>query len=170
MDENIVAPERTQAAQSVSAEETKTISHSTQGRSLFIGRILVGAIVFLGILLGAYLTASHFAKSGYFLDENNGRVVLMSGREGGVLWWDPSIDTQTGLDIEKLASADRILVTQHTRYESRHTALKQLDRMRARQRDEPLILNESTTTSGTTSPSTVITSPITISEGTSVGR
>jgi serine/threonine protein phosphatase PrpC len=164
IDENVHEPVHAAAATSVAAEEAK-VAHNKQGRVMFVLCILFVVALFGAILFGAFKTAEHFATQGYFLDEKKGEVVLMAGREGGVLWWDAELNTQTGLDVNNLTSADKLLVARHIRFESRDEALKLLAKMRLRQVETPTIIPDSSTT--TTTP-TAISAPITVTEGTSV--
>lgn len=146
LDPDVVAPEMAPVAQSVAAtESTKVIQYKKGGISFGL-RIALSVLAVLALFVGAYATAKHYAHQGYFLDQKNGRVVLMSGRYGGVLWWNPEVNSQTGLDVKNLSSADKLLVTRHERYNSRSQALKRLEQMRTRQVPATTPTTESTTT------------------------
>lgn len=161
-DPDIVAPNNIAVAQSVAASEKGTTQHSTKGRVPFLIRIGICVLLFAALAYGAYRTTYGYAHSGYYFDHRKGEVVLMSGRFGGVLGWDPQVNTQTGLEVKNLSPADQLVVKRHARFSSRTDAISTLEKIRERQ-SEP---TRNTTT--TTTTTTGVTVPITISEGTSV--
>ena len=176
IDPDLKAPIMTAAAQSIPASDQDKNLVNKKGRIGFGLRIIVSIALICGLLFGTYSTAKHFAHQGFFLDQKNGQVVLMSGRYGGILWWDPEINTQTGIEIKNLSSADKLLVTRHETYSSRKEALARLEQIRNRQVDPSTVeedtdqstTSSSTTTSKSNTANTSKISPITISEGTSV--
>ena len=66
-------------------------------RRIPVGAALFWALVVTVVLSGITLTGV-YARSGWFIgfDEND-RVAIYRGRPGGVLWFEPTIDTVTGL-------------------------------------------------------------------------
>lgn len=167
-DPDIKAPVTSVAAQSVAADETNTQTINKKGRVGFALRIIISIGLVCALLFGAYATAKHFAQQGYFLDQSKGEIVLMSGRYGGVLWWEPELDSQTGIEIDNLTSADKLLVKRHETFPSRADALAKLDKIRSRQVDPTLNLDNKNSATSTTSTNPIGTTPITISNGTSV--
>ncbi len=165
-DPDILAPEMAPVAESIAAVEPAKGIHYKKGGISFGVRIALSIIAVIGILIGAYATAKHYAHQGYFLDQKDGLVVLMSGRHGGVLWWNPELNSQTGIDVKNLTSGDKLLVTRHERYSSRSQALKRLEQIRTRQITGDVVPTESTTTMATTP--TTEPSDITIPEATAV--
>lgn len=155
-DPEIEAPNLAPVAQSIAAQEPTKAIHYKKGGFSFGLRIALCVLAVLGILFGAFATANYYAHQGYFLDQKNGRVVLMSGRYGGVLWWNPEVSSETGLDVKNLSSADKLLVTRHERYSSRSQALKRLEQLRLRQ-----VTSNSTTSTVTTTPTSSVPSPST---------
>lgn len=162
-DEEIIFPDSIKVAQSVPADEKKQRVHDKSGRFVFVVQILL-VILFLGAILGgAFFVAKNYATKGYFLDEKNGEVVLMKGRYGGVLWWDPTLDSQSGIEVKKMTSADKVLVERNARFETRSVAVKRLDEIRKRQKEKE-VTTETTTTTTTTIPdgqTDIILSPAT---------
>lgn len=70
-------------------------------------RITVGVTLFWSILvalvLGAFAIVGTYARSGYFLGFNeSNHVVVYRGHVGGLLWFDPTIDTETELTGDEL--------------------------------------------------------------------
>ncbi len=146
LDAHVQPPATTAIAQSIPANESIQSLHYKKGRVGFALRIVISILLVSALFFGAYATADHFAHQGYFLDQRNGQVVLMAGRHGGVLWWNPEIETQTGLEIKKLTSADALLVSRHERYSSRQQAVARLEQMRKRQKLKSTEPSTTTTT------------------------
>ncbi len=67
----------------------------------------VGVVLFwsalVAILLSGITVVGVYARSGYFIGfDKDSRVAVYRGRVGGVLWFSPTIDTQTTLSGEDL--------------------------------------------------------------------
>ena len=154
LDAHVQPPVTASIAQSIPAHESVQPLHYKKGRIGFALRIVISILLVAALFIGAYVTADHFAHQGYFLDQRNGQVVLMTGRYGGVLWWNPEIDTQTGLEVKKLSSADALLVTRHERYTSRKQAVARLEQIRKRQKLKSTEPTTTTTTIPLLSPTT----------------
>lgn len=167
IDPEVKIPNHTSIAHSIPADpETKPPIY-TKGRFTFSLRIFIGFMIVVGLFTGAYLTAKNYAQQGFYLDERAGQVVLMKGREGGVLWWEPEVNSQTGIEIKNLSSADRMLVTRHETYSSRKAALARLEQIRKRQQDQVTTTTTTLPISGTT---TSIPAPISLPPATSVSN
>jgi protein phosphatase len=70
-------------------------------------RITIGVVLFWSVLaslvLGAIAVVGTYARSGYYLGFNDSdHVVVYRGRVGGVLWFEPTIDTETELTGSEL--------------------------------------------------------------------
>lgn len=173
-DPNIKAPTTSVAAQSIPADDSTGQIINKKGRIGFLLRIAVSVAIVAALLFGAYSTAKHFAHQGFFLDEKKGEIVLMSGKYGGVLWWEPEINSQTGIEVKNLTSADKLLVSRHQTFSSRKEAIAKLDKIRSRQIDQTNNSEKGSDTSNNTTSTTpkstnpIGTTPITISQGTSV--
>ena len=152
-------PEKIQVAISHSFPETK-IPKSLQrkGRVPFIARIIFSFIAVIALGFGIYQTAFYYAHNGYYLDQKKGQVVIMSGHLGGVLGWEPQVDTETGIAYKDLTPADKLLVTRHTRFSSRVDATTRVERAR-------LNIGKSTSTQdpldyqSTTTSTTIVNDP-----------
>jgi protein phosphatase len=67
----------------------------------------VGVVLFwtalVAIVIGGITVVGVYARSGYFIGfDKDSRVAVYRGRVGGVLWFNPTIDTQTTLSGEDL--------------------------------------------------------------------
>lgn len=173
LDSEIIIPVNSTAAKSIPAEKADKPEINKKGRFGFFLRILIPILIVAGLFFGAYLTAEHFAHQGFYIDERQGEVVLMEGKFGGVLWWDPKLNSETGIEINNLTSGDKLRVTRHESYATRKEALKRLEEIRNRQINpleqlSDLFDSSTTTTSGPQSSSKI--PPITVNNGTSVTR
>jgi len=69
-------------------------------------RVSVGMVVFwsalVAIILSAVTVIGVYARSGYYLGFEEDRVAVYRGRVGGVLWFQPTIDTETLLRGDEL--------------------------------------------------------------------
>jgi protein phosphatase len=70
-------------------------------------KIRVGVVLFwtalVAIVLSGITIVGVYARSGYFIGfDSDSRVAVYRGRVGGVLWFNPTIDTQTTLSGEDL--------------------------------------------------------------------
>jgi protein phosphatase len=71
-------------------------------KSVRVGMILFWS-AFAAIILGVITTIGVYARSGYFVGFNNqDNVVVYRGRPGGMLWFQPTVDTQTELKGDDL--------------------------------------------------------------------
>jgi len=113
--------------------------------------IVVVAIVAIGLsVLGMY------ARSGYFIGEKDGVVVVYRGRPGGVLWFKPTISAVSDVKVEDLPPSVVSDVESERTFSSSLTAQKFLQFV------------ESATTTTTTSTTTTSTSTTTSSTSTTV--
>jgi protein phosphatase len=85
-----------------SSSDTGASSAGGSGRK----RVSVGMVVFwsalVAIILSAVTVIGVYARSGYFLGFEDDRVAVYRGRVGGVLWFQPTIDTETLLRGDEL--------------------------------------------------------------------
>lgn len=69
-------------------------------------RFSIGMAVFwsalVAIILGAVTVIGVYGRSGYYLGFEDDRVAVYRGRVGGVLWFQPTIDTETQLRGDEL--------------------------------------------------------------------
>jgi protein phosphatase len=91
-----------------------------------VGMILFWS-AFAAIVLGVITTIGVYARSGYFIDFNNDdNVVIYRGRVGGMLWFQPTVDTQTELNIKDLPEDVRREVNMNRAFTSSGQAAKYL--------------------------------------------
>jgi protein phosphatase len=97
------------------------------------------ALVF--IVLSASTVLGVYARSGYFVGfDSNDNVTIYQGRVGGVLWFQPTVNTQTRLNGDDLPEDVRREVLLNRTFASSSQAAKFLSLV------ETAILDASTTT------------------------
>jgi len=111
-------------------------------------RITVGAALFwslaVALVLSAISVVGVYARSGYYLGfDDDGLVTVYRGRVGGVLWFDPTVDTQTELTRSDLPEGVLVDVETNRSFASSSQARKFLEFLK-------IAIIDSTTT--TTSP------------------
>lgn len=151
----IEIPEKIKVAISQSSPDvTIPRSLTSKGRIPFIIRVVLAFTAVIALGYGIYATASYYAHNGYYLDQKNGQVVIMAGHYGGVLFWDPQVDTETGIEYKDLSPADKLLVTRHTRFSTKAQATTRVERARlnigkSKSSQDPLDYMNTTTTTTT---------------------
>lgn len=81
----------------------------------------------IAILLGVITTIGVYARSGYFIGFNDDdNVVVYRGRVGGMLWFQPTVDTQTELNGDDLPEDVRREVLMNRTFTSSGLAAKYL--------------------------------------------
>lgn len=95
-------------------------------RKVRVGMILFWS-AFAAIILGVITTIGVYARSGYFIDFNeDNNVVIYRGRVGGMLWFQPTVDTQTKLNSKDLPEDVRREVKMQREFTSSGQAAKYL--------------------------------------------
>ena len=78
-----------------------------------IGRLLLFAVPILVILAVAVGAIGWYARNSYFIAfDAKGRVALYQGRPGGILFWDPKLETTTAIREQDLTAVGRRAVRQ----------------------------------------------------------
>lgn len=162
----IVTPDIKPVAKSIPAKDPEISKLQKKGKIGFGFRVFVGIAVVIALLAGVYVFTKSYAQKGFYLDEKNNQVVLMRGQYGGVLIWDPQLDTQTGIEIKNLSGADKLIVARHENYNSRKLALERIEQMRRRQKNQDSLKITSSTTTTTIPGQTTV--PVTVPPATSV--
>ena len=102
------APDNTAPMQSPSADSSDSgLVGAGVGSALVKKKSRVGVVLFwtalVAIVLSGITVVGVYARSGYFIGfDEDSRVAVYRGRVGGVLWFSPTIDTQTTLSGEDL--------------------------------------------------------------------
>jgi len=94
-------------------------------------RVGVGVVLFWSALAALALSlvtvVGVYARSGYFIDFNTDEnVVIYRGRVGGILWFHPTVDTQTELNSKELPEDVRREVDMQREFASSGQAAKYL--------------------------------------------
>ncbi|HJR25819.1 MAG TPA: hypothetical protein VJ804_10110, partial [Acidimicrobiales bacterium] len=56
----------------------------------------------VGLIIGAFATIQWYGTSTYFVGFQDDEVVIFKGRPGGLLWIDPSLEEETGIDRDEV--------------------------------------------------------------------
>jgi protein phosphatase len=113
-------PDDTQPMPAVVADTPAPVKKNRVGMILFWS-------AFAAIILGVITTIGVYARSGYFIDFNEDKnVVIYRGRVGGMLWFQPTVDTQTELNIKDLPEDVRREVEMNREFTSSGQAAKYL--------------------------------------------
>jgi protein phosphatase len=138
------APDNTAPMQSPSIDEVLVGAGAVVKKKSRIGMVLFWSAL-VAILLSGITVIGVYARSGYFLGfDDNDRVAVYRGRVGGVLWFGPTIDTQTTLSGGDLPEDVLRDVALNRTFTSSTMASKYLALVRI------AIIDASTTTSTTT--------------------
>jgi len=109
-----------------------------------IGMVLFWSAL-VAILLSGITIVGVYARSGYFISfDKEGRVAVYRGRVGGVLWFSPTIDTQTTLSGGDLPQDKLVELALNPTFTSSANASKYLAEIRI------AIIDASTTSTSTT--------------------
>ena len=138
------APDNTAPMQSPSVDEVLVGAGAVVKKKSRIGMVLFWSAL-VAILLSGITVIGVYARSGYFLGfDDNDRVAVYRGRVGGILWFGPTIDTQTTLSGGDLPEDVLRDVALNRTFTSSTMASKYLALVRI------AIIDASTTTSTTT--------------------
>jgi protein phosphatase len=139
------APDNTAPMQSPSVDEVLVGAGAVvKKKKSRIGMVLFWSAL-VAILLSGITVIGVYARSGYFLGfDDNDRVAVYRGRVGGILWFGPTIDTQTTLSGGDLPEDVLRDVALNRTFTSSTMASKYLALVRI------AIIDASTTTSTTT--------------------
>lgn len=78
------------------------VPDTRKGRRISIGMTLFWSAL-VAILLGVIVVMGVYGRSGYFIGfTEDDRVAIWRGRAGGVLWFNPTVDTETRLTGDDL--------------------------------------------------------------------
>ena len=109
--DDISEPISSTAPDNTAPMETPSVSAEFVGVGSVVvkKKVRVGVVLFwtalVTIILSGITIVGVYARSGYFVGfDKDDRVVVYRGRVGGVLWFNPTIDTQTELTGDDLPS------------------------------------------------------------------
>lgn len=112
--------------------------------------VILPIIVILGVGIGA---VGWYARNRYFVDfDSQGRVTVYKGVPGGLLSWDPTVESPTKLTEDDLTNSERLAVEKQPTFDSKSQADEYINNLkkRALARREPTTTTISTTTTTTT--------------------
>jgi PPM family protein phosphatase len=101
-----------------------------RGRTLF--RVLVWVLPVLVVLATAFVAVGWYARNTYFVGINRGRVAVFQGVKGGLLAWDPTVESRTTIpsDDPGLTDAQRQDLEDGKKFSSRGGADAYVARLR----------------------------------------
>ena len=97
-------------------------------RSRLRSVMFVAAVI--GVALLAVLTSSWYARSSWYADDLDGEVVILRGRPGGFLWYDPAVVVETGIDVAELDGTAHELLTSQSSWPSLADASEFVDNLK----------------------------------------
>lgn len=69
---------------------------------------VVGSVVaVIAVVAISLLLMSRYARSAWYVDNKGGQVVILNGRPGGTLFWEPEVVESTGIEYDRLDGASR---------------------------------------------------------------
>ena len=90
---------------------------------------MAAVLIVLAILASALVA---YARSSYFIGLDGEEVVIYRGQEGGVLWFDPTIEERVGITVAQLGDPDFAEVTAGIEFDSLEEARQRVDEIRTR--------------------------------------
>jgi protein phosphatase len=118
----------------------------------FTWRVAVFAVLLLAVLAAAAGAIGWYARNTYYVGVEGESVVVYKGKPGGVLWFDPTVESTTELTTDDLAPEARDDVARGVEFGSVEEAEAYLERVTT--------TTTTTTTSTTTSTTSTTTSTV----------
>jgi protein phosphatase len=114
-------PDNTQPIPAVTDDATQPAKKKSRvGVALFWSALIA-------IIFGVITTVGVYARSGYYVGFNeDDNVVVYRGRVGGMLWFQPTVDTETKLNGDDLPDNVRLDVSMNKSFTSSGLAAKYL--------------------------------------------
>ena len=73
----------------------------------FTWRVALFTLLLLGVLGAAGVAVGWYARRTYYVGVDGDQVAIFKGRPGGLLWFDPTVEQRTGLDLDEVPEARR---------------------------------------------------------------
>ena len=99
----------------------------------------------VAVLLVAIAVTGWYARGTYYVAIDDERVTLFQGVSGGVLWWSPTVERRSGVEVDKLTVAQRSDLTDGHRFSSSTDAESFLRRLEADVARRSRLQDDSTT-------------------------
>ena len=144
------SPDRTEPMQMPDPAQVP-LGRPAKKRRLTLGVALFWSLA-VALVLSAITVVGVYARSGYFLGfDGDGLVTVYRGRVDGVLWFDPTVDTQTELTANDLPLGVLVDVRTNRSFASSSQAREFLELLKI------AIIDATTTTTSPTADSTTTT-------------
>jgi protein phosphatase len=109
----------------------ETVEPRAKRRPIRTGmRVVLVLLPVVLILAIAAAAIGWYARDSYYVGASNGEVVIFKGVPGGVLGWDPTVDSRTGIRLDDLTQLDRHSVETNSTKGSLETAEQFVARLR----------------------------------------
>lgn len=99
------------------AEKTPEIAPRAQparikgiGQQMVTFRVVLFSFILILVLAAAIGVTVWFDKATYFVGLDHNNVAIYNGRPGGLLWFQPTLVTETNLPLQQILPANRALV------------------------------------------------------------
>jgi protein phosphatase len=117
-------------------------------------RVVLFALLFLLILVAGAAAIGYQARHTYYVGFNGDSVVIFKGKPGGVLWFDPTVERDTGLTRAQVPASELDRLTRGQEESSLEAAESYVQTIRER------ISPATTTTTTTTIPNAPTSVPV----------
>jgi PPM family protein phosphatase len=77
-------------------------SHRSRGERIITARVVLFAILLLGLLGGVVGVVGWYVENAYYVGLSKGEVVVYHGRIGGLLWFQPSVVDRTTISVKQI--------------------------------------------------------------------
>jgi PPM family protein phosphatase len=114
-----------------------------------VARWVIPIVLIVGIAIGA---VAWYARNRYYVGLDHARVTMYRGVPGGLLIWDPTIESRTRITAADLTAAERDDVRGNKTFSSKSDADAYVTQLRARVRHRDTTSTTTTTTTAATPP------------------
>lgn len=128
----------------------------------FTFRVLAFVVVLVALAGAAWIAIRTWARHNYFVAASGNDVVVFRGRPDGLLWFDPEVVEQTGIEVSGLTPAQREQVNEGYTTSSHADALEFVTRLTTPTTVRPPVTTTTAVTAATTVPTTTAPSTVTV--------
>lgn len=92
-------------------------------------KIAAGSVGLLLLLTVGYVGLTTYAKSKWFVGQEDGKVAVFQGFPDGILWVDPKLETEFDIAVEDLQEVDQTAVSDRKSFPDRDAAVGFVERL-----------------------------------------
>jgi protein phosphatase len=131
-------------------------------RRAFTARVVLFALLVVGVLVGAWAFVRWYATSTYYVTTEHQAIVIYQGRPGGVLWFQPQLVTVSSTSLSEVLPSRRATLRGDVPEPSLTAAERYIANLAAEyQSIQAPQQSSAAPTTTTTMPSAVVTTPAT---------